>query len=166
MISVKIPKVFISYSWDDPRHKEWVCNLATRLRRDGVDVILDQWHTSPGDHLPTFMMRSIQNSNYVLIICTRKYKVKSERIGRGAHYEGCIIQSEAFTKGNQRKFIPVLRKGRWTDVAPLTFLGTFYIDLRDRTDYQNNYRELLLTLLGRRKKAPDIGKPPRLERIR
>ena len=28
----QIPKVFISYSWDDEQHKSWVRKLATRLR--------------------------------------------------------------------------------------------------------------------------------------
>jgi TIR domain len=42
------PKTFISYSWDDDAHKEWVKQLATRLRADGVDVTLDRWHAAPG----------------------------------------------------------------------------------------------------------------------
>ncbi len=37
------PKVFISYSHDSDEHKKWVLNLATKLRRHGVDAILDQW---------------------------------------------------------------------------------------------------------------------------
>ncbi|WP_370457663.1 SEFIR domain-containing protein [Rufibacter sp. XAAS-G3-1] len=35
-------KVFISYSHDSNNHKDWVLQLATRLRLNGVDVILDQ----------------------------------------------------------------------------------------------------------------------------
>ena len=31
------PTVFISYSWDDDAHKEWVRQFATQLRADGVD---------------------------------------------------------------------------------------------------------------------------------
>jgi hypothetical protein len=36
--------VFISYSWDSEAHKDWVSTFATRLRRDGIDTILDQTH--------------------------------------------------------------------------------------------------------------------------
>jgi hypothetical protein len=36
------PKAFISYSWSDEPHKAWVKALAIQLRRDGVDVTLDQ----------------------------------------------------------------------------------------------------------------------------
>ncbi len=49
------PKAFISYSWDDDAHKSWVAELATRLRKDAVETILDQWHGVPGDQLPQFM---------------------------------------------------------------------------------------------------------------
>ena len=44
-----VPKAFISYSWDDDAHKEWVRQLATRLRADGVDVTLDRWDCALGD---------------------------------------------------------------------------------------------------------------------
>ena len=43
-----VPKTFISYSWDDDVHMEWVKQLATRLRADGVDVTLDRWHACAG----------------------------------------------------------------------------------------------------------------------
>jgi hypothetical protein len=46
------PKVFISYSWDDLAHKEWVKELAIQLRADGVAPRLDHWHAVPGDQLP------------------------------------------------------------------------------------------------------------------
>jgi SEFIR domain len=32
-----VPKVFITYSWDDDAHREWVKRLAIRLRADGID---------------------------------------------------------------------------------------------------------------------------------
>jgi hypothetical protein len=41
------PKIFISYSWDSDEHKSWTKQLATQMRRDGLDVTLDQWAPSP-----------------------------------------------------------------------------------------------------------------------
>jgi hypothetical protein len=41
------PQVFISYSHDSDEHKNWIIQLATRLRSNGVDVILDVWNTNP-----------------------------------------------------------------------------------------------------------------------
>ena len=43
-----IPEVFISYSHDNEEHKQWVLQLATRLRLNGVDIILDRWNLKLG----------------------------------------------------------------------------------------------------------------------
>ena len=48
-------KVFISYSWDSKDHKEWVKDLAIKLRNDGINATLDQWELAPGDQLTHFM---------------------------------------------------------------------------------------------------------------
>jgi hypothetical protein len=64
---------FISYSWDDDAHKEWVRSLAERLRTDGVDVMLDRWAAVPGDQLPAFMERAIRENQFVVIVCTPRY---------------------------------------------------------------------------------------------
>ena len=61
------PKVFISYSWDSESHRAWVRALGARLRSDGVDVTLDQWHVGPGDQLPEFMERAIRENDFVLL---------------------------------------------------------------------------------------------------
>jgi hypothetical protein len=37
------PKVFISYSHESAEHEQRVLALAERLRKDGVDVQLDQY---------------------------------------------------------------------------------------------------------------------------
>jgi len=57
-----VPRVFISYSHDSKDHKAWVTNLGTRLREKGVDVILDQWDTEPGDNLAKFMESGVRDA--------------------------------------------------------------------------------------------------------
>jgi len=49
------PSAFVSYAWDDDAHHAWVKQISSRLRSDGVNVTLDQWHLAPGDRLPVFM---------------------------------------------------------------------------------------------------------------
>jgi len=127
------PTSFISYSWEDDEHKKWVKDLASRLRQDGVDVRLDQWEVIPGDQLPSFMEKSIREIDYVLIICTPKYKRKSDNREGGVGYEGDIITGEVFQKQNHRKFIPILRKGVWNESAPSWISGKYYVDLRNIT---------------------------------
>jgi tetratricopeptide (TPR) repeat protein len=154
-----MPKAFISYSWDDQAHKSWVHDLAVRLRSDGVDVTLDQWHAAPGDQLPAFMDKAIRENDFVLIVCTPPYKLKADGGQGGVGLESDLIQGHVFTSSNPRKFIPVLRKGEWSMAASSALLGKFWIDLREGPDYEQRYQQLLRTLLGQREQAPRVGGP-------
>ena len=155
--AVGMKKVFISYSWDSDDHKKWVRDLATRLRSDGIDVTLDQWHLVPGDQLPEFMERAIRESDYVLIVCTHKYKDRSDKRQGGVGYEGDIITAEFMTTRNQRKFIPLLRQQSWHDSAPSSMAGKYYIDFSSLPYSEKSYDDLQTTILGTREKAPPIG---------
>jgi hypothetical protein len=88
------PEVFISYSHDSQDHKLWVLNLATRLRTNGVDAILDQWDLGPGGDLPHFMEQSISRSSRVLMVCTERYVEKANAGTGGVGYEKMIVTSD------------------------------------------------------------------------
>jgi hypothetical protein len=155
------PKAFISYSWDDESHKEWVVQLATDLRKDGVEAILDQWHAVPGDQLPAFMEREIRENDYVLIICTPNYKLKSDKRKGGVGYEGDIMTAEVHTQGNHRKFIPVLARGKWEQSAPSWLKGKYFVDLSNPDRRKKSYSDLRATILGIRAVAPPVGPAPK-----
>lgn len=161
---VGMKKVFVSYSWDNDDHKKWVRDLAAQLRGDGIDVTLDQWHLVPGDQLPQFMERAIRESDYVLIVCTHKYKDRSDKRQGGVGYEGDIITAEFMATYNHSKFIPLLRQQSWNDSAPSWMLGKYYIDFSSSPYSEKSYDDLQSTILGTREKAPPIkleliGKP-------
>lgn len=153
------PSAFISYSWDSEDHKEWVRSLAERFRKDGVNAILDRWHTAPGDQLPVFMEKAIRDSSFVVIICTPRYKSRSDLRKGGVGYEGDIMTAEVMTGQDNRKFIPVLRSGSWSEAAPSSFAGKSYIDLSSNPYCEQAYGDLIRTLLDRGETAPPIGKP-------
>ena len=152
-----VPTTFISYSWDNDNHRAWVRDLAGRLRSDGVDVVLDQWHTAPGDQLPSFMERAIHENQFVLVICPPVYKCRSDERKGGVGYEGDIITGELATKQNHRKFIPVLRSGEWAAAAPLWVAGKYFVDLRGEAYSETHYADLVGTLHGERPQAPPLG---------
>lgn len=156
---MKHPKAFVSYSWDDENHKSWVKELATRLRSDGIETMLDQWHAIPGDQLPAFMEREIRDNDYVLIICTKNYQLKSDQRKGGVGYEGDIMTAEVHTDGNHRKFIPIIAHGAWSDVAPSWLKSKYFIDLSTEEKWDSGYEDLIATILGTREKAPPVGKP-------
>ena len=158
------PKAFVSYSWDDDAHKEWVRQLAIRLRaKGGVDVTLDRWHNEPGDQIPAFMERAVRENDFVIAVCTPRFKERSDGRAGGVGYEGDIMTAYALTGGDQKKFIPVLRRGSWSEAAPTWLFGRVRIDLSKDPYSELEYEELLRTLHGAREKAPPIGHRPNFE---
>lgn len=153
------PKVFISYSWDGDAHKEWVLALAQRLRADDVDVTLDRWDVVPGDQLPAFMEGAIRDNEFVVIICTPRYKLRSDSREGGVGYEGDIMTSEVMTQQNHRKFIPVWRSGSWAEAAPSWLASKYHINLTKDPYSERDYEDLVRTLLDIRETAPVLGKP-------
>ncbi len=92
------PKVFISYSHDSAKHKQWVLAFATTLRDRGIDAILDQWDLKPGDDLPQFMEQNLEESEYAVMVCTRKYVEKANAGEGGVGYEKNDYDVKIFVK--------------------------------------------------------------------
>ena len=151
------PRAFISYSWDDEEHKTWVSNLATELRQDGVETRLDQWHAALGDQFTAFMEGEIRDNDFVLVVCTPNYRVKSNQRTGGVGYEGDIMTAEVAAGGDHRKYIPVLARGTWSEAAPTWLSGKHYVDFRTADSYERDYPRLVDTLLGCTPPAPPIG---------
>jgi len=128
-LAMSTPKAFISYSWDDEPHKDWVKALAARLRGEDVDVTLDRWAVAPGDQLPRFMETAVRENEFVLIVLTPNYKLKSDGRKGGVGYEGDIMTGEVFAGKDPRKFIPILRSGAWDESSPSWLGGKYGIDL-------------------------------------
>jgi hypothetical protein len=154
------PKAFLSYAWESEEVKDWVKNLATELRNNGIDAKLDQWEVVPGDQMPHFMEKSVRENDYVLLICTPKYKTKSEnRIG-GVGYEGDIMTAEVLQNSNHRKFIPILHSGDKDTSIPSWLKGKYFIDLSNDTHFEKNFEDLITTVLNAREVPPKIGQIP------
>ena len=152
-----MPKVFVSYSWDDEEHKRWVRELAARLRGDGIETLLDHWHLVPGDQLPAFMESSVRESDFVLVICTPRYKDRSDARAGGVGYEGHIMTGEIYTSRNHRKFIPLLARSTWSRAAPSWLQGSFFLDFTRTPPDEGPYEDLLRTVLGKPSAAPPLG---------
>ncbi len=159
MLNTEHPNVFISYSWEDESHKKWVKDLADRLLSDGINATIDQYDLSLGDRLPQFMEKSIADADYVLIICTPTYKKKSDERKGGVGYEGHVISGELFAGGNERKFIPIIRKGSAVTSIPNALSAKLGIDLTSDNCYEDGYKDLVTTVYGVKRK-PQIGLRP------
>lgn len=156
-------KVFISYSWEDSEHQEWVKKFASDLRNIGIESRLDKWHLEAGDRLPLFMEQEIRENDFILIVCTPKYKEKSDKREGGVGYEGDIITSELFNIGNHKKYIPILRKGSWIESAPTSLASKYYFDLSNDVDskqYKDMFFDLCAYILDIKEDIPPVAKVP------
>ena len=95
---------------------------------------------------PHFMERSITESRYVLVICTKQYKERFDGRTRGAGYEGHIITAQMVSRVGTGKFIPVLRDENWETALPIALDGIFGVDLSK--DSEDGYKTLLAHLHG------------------
>lgn len=142
----KSPKVFISYSWDSDEHKKWVRSLSDNLEAEGITTILDQKDLLLGDEMTLFMERSITESDFVLFVCTPRYKEKADKRKGGVGFEENIITGEVLTKQNHRKFIPVLAVGTWGESMPTWANGKLGSDLSSADKYKDEFELLVKTL--------------------
>jgi len=150
-----IPKVFISYSHDTLEHKKWTLELATRLRNNGIDAILDQFELQPGDDLPHFMETHLAEADKIIMICTEKYVEKANKGEGGVGYEKMIITSNLLQHIDENKIIPIIRQEGSREVP--TFLKTkLYIDFSKSDDFEFSYDDLVRTIHN----APLFKKPP------
>ena len=151
------PKVFISYSWTNEDYKNRVLNLATRLRDNGVDIILDQWDLRPGHDMYAFMEQSIRDADKVLILCDKGYAEKADHRSGGVGAETMIITPDVYGKHKQEKFIPVIME---TPKAVPSYLKSRYAVFYTK-DGVEEYQALCQAIFGvSGVKKPPVGKVP------
>lgn len=150
-----VPKIFISYSHDTLEHKKWVLELATRLRNNGIDAIIDQFELKPGDDLPHFMETHLAEANNIIMVCTERYVEKANSGEGGVGYEKMIITSNLLKKIDENKVIPIIRQNGEANLP--TFLKSkLYINFSKNDDFESNYDDLVRAI----HKSPLFEKPP------
>lgn len=142
------PKLFVSYSHDSQPHKDWVLQLATRLVKNGVDVILDQWDLTLGSNLPGFMESGLTESDRVLAICTAMYVEKANSGVGGVGYEKMILTADLMKNTVTDRIIPVVRNNTTETLVPAFLSSRVYIDFSDDLIYEAKYAELLRDIHG------------------
>lgn len=159
-MSVVPPRVFVSYSHDSAHHKEWGLDLASTLRKRGVDVVLDQWDLKPGNDLPHFMETELVKADYIVVICTENYVSKANNGQGGVGYEKGILSAALMKDINQNKVIPILRGTNETSLP--TFLSSkLYINFSKDDEIEYSLDDLLRALLDAPLyEKPEIGSSP------
>jgi hypothetical protein len=159
------PKIFISYSWTNPDHEDWVINLAERIVSDGVDVVIDKWDLKEGQDKFNFMETMVKSNDIqkVLIILDKKYSEKAELRTGGVGTETQIISPKIYRDVSQEKFIPIVSEKDENGEAhvPTYLNGRIYIDLSEKGKFEENYETLLRNIFQRPAfSKPKLGKAP------
>ena len=108
------PIVFISYSQDSLSFADQVLSFANKLRREGIDAILDQYEEAPSEGWPRWMENSINRADYVIVIGSKGYYDKiygnvELGKGRGVKWEGNLIYRKLYMSDTMNnKYIPVV----------------------------------------------------------
>ena len=166
-------KVFISYSHDSDEHSAAVKGLADSLRQDGVDCMIDQYHSKgPGDGWPLWSEKQIEQADLVLLVCTKTYlrRVRKEEpkgTGHGATWEAHIIYQllyESFVEDH--KFIPVVFNDTDKVYIPTPLRAANHYLLDAQKGYEKLYRHItdqpgvILPVLGLPKVMSGQGPTP------
>ena len=120
------PKVFISYSHDSAEHAKKVLKLAEALKKYRICTIIDQDVKNPVEGWPKWMIKNIELSNVVLLVCTEEYSKRfiGEGEGKGVVWEGHLIINDLYeNKTINEKYIPVYF-GDDAKHVPLIFRGS------------------------------------------
>ena len=159
-----VPKCFISYSWDNDEHKDWVRCLADELRHNGVETYLDQWDAYLGMDVTNYMETYIRESDFVLLVCTPIFAQKANAGLGGVGYEKGIVTGEIFANAaSPKKFVPVLRKGDPRDSLPSYIKSRVWTDFRDDNTFDSSLNDLLRHLHQLPKYVhPPLGPKPDL----
>lgn len=163
--STEHPKVFLSYAWSDPEHKERVRLFANRLINKGVEVILDVYDNKPGHDLNSFMEKAVTDNTvtHVLVIADKIYADKADARAGGVGTETQLISSEVYQKIDQTKVVPLVfqRTEEGKPCLPAYMKTLHYIDFTDESQFDVNFDELIRHTYNQPKhEKPPLGSAP------
>jgi hypothetical protein len=146
--SLKVPKVFISYSHDSPEHMNRVLEMSNRLRGDGIDCTIDQYEISPPEGWPRWTATQIEQADFVLVICTEQYDERFRSkgkvgLGLGVKWEGAVITQDLYdAEAHNTKFIPVVFTAPDIKYIPNVLRGATRYEINREEGYESLYRHL------------------------
>jgi hypothetical protein len=155
------PRVFISYSHDSDEHRQRVLALAQGLRHNGVNAVIDRFTPHPKEGWPRWMQHQIEDSDFVLAICTATYKRRfdgreDQDKGHGVNWEGFLTAQLIYEgKALNERVIPIVFEGTAEENIPLALRGSTHYRLPD------SFNTLLLRLTSRPEIVPaPLGQTP------
>lgn len=157
-------RVFVSYTRTGDEHAQWVKDLATYLRNNGLNARLDVWHLRPGMDVAQWMCNELDLADRVLLICNATYADRADRRHGGVGWEIRLVQGDLMSsqEENSDKYVPII-VGDDANAATPAFLKSVYClrwSLRGGETEEAHREELLRLLYNAAERAPEVGSPP------
>lgn len=158
---IEPPRVFISYASDDIKIKNWAIELARKLRNNGVNAIIDEFHLPQGTDLRPWMTKEIKIANKVILICDTHYVRKANESEKGVGWETRIIMNDINLSDNTIKYIPIVKTVNFQN-GLLNFMdGRFSFHwVEDIIDENSEKFKRLLYVLYDCEMAPPVKETP------
>lgn len=165
-ILIRNPRVFISYTGENPENRKWVKNFVCKLRENGVNARVDMYHLKPGHDLPQWMTNELIMADKVLLICDKFYAKKADSRNGGVGWETMIIQGDMMIHTQSNKYICIIREENFDDGIPLYAKTKFSLQWTSSEILEDDFRELLYYLFDI-DIEPELGEIPKdiLDRI-
>ena len=151
------PTAVISYAHETDEHNQQVLDLSKRLISEGVDCTMDKYEVSPREGWPIWMQKTIDNSDFIIAVCTDTYKRRFEGndprgTGKGARWEGRLIQQILYEEGVNVRVIPIVFDKADIVYIPSVLKSATHYDMSTKSGYRDLHRALT--------KQPRVEKPP------
>ena len=162
------PKIFMSYSHDSEEHSERVLHFAWSLRRNGIDVELDQFHNEKIVDWPRWCNERIgrESCDFVLCVCTAEFKRRIEgnvppEKGKGVYWEGSLLDDDIYDDKGNRRIIPVLFDSEPESSIPRFLRGWTHCRTIEFVLDDQGYEHLIRILTGQAKaEKNELGTVP------
>ena len=157
---VKNPRVFISYTGENPENRKWVKNFVCKLRDNGVNARVDMYHLKPGHDLPQWMTNELIMADKVLLICDKFYANKADSRNGGVGWETMIIQGDMMIHAQTNKYVCIIREENFDDGIPLYAKTKFSLQWTSQEIIEEDFHELLYYLFDI-DIEPELGEIPK-----
>ena len=159
------PKLFVSYSWSNPTHEQWVLKLAQELAELDIHVIIDKWDLKEGYDAHAFMERMVTDPEIkkVMLVSDEVYAAKADGRAGGVGTETQILTPQLYGKTEQDKFVAVLpeKNAEGKPFLPTYYSSRIYIDLSEPDTYAAEFERLVRWVYDKPvDKRPERGKRP------
>ncbi|ELI6421461.1 TIR domain-containing protein [Aeromonas veronii] len=159
-------KVFISYAHESIELANNVLEFSNLLRSKGIDSEIDQYEEAPAEGWPKWMMRQVQQADFVLICCSKLFYERANDFsgkddGLGVKWETSLILQQLYGMSTSNiKFIPIIFEGKDKKYIPLPLQPYTYYQL----DGDSNKQRLIDRLRGvSNSKRPPLGEEAPIE---